>query len=87
MAHDDGRGALLGDELGEEREHLAGRVRVEVARRLVGDQEPRAIGERGAERDALLLSARELRRPGVGAVEQPDALEQLTGAGAPLALR
>ena len=74
------------DELGQEREHLAGGLRVEVARRLVGDEELRAIGQRRAERDALLLSARELGRPGVGAVEQADALEQLPSSNAALAL-
>ena len=87
VAHDDRRGTLLGYELGQEREHLAGGVRVEVARGLVGDEELRAIGQRGAERDALLLSARELGRPGVGAVEQPDALEQLPSSNTALALR
>ena len=36
--------------------------RIELARRLVGDEEPRPVYERGAQRDALLLSAGELVR-------------------------
>ncbi len=35
--------------------------------------------ERGTERDTLLLTARQLTRPGRGAVSQPDPLEQLVG--------
>ena len=37
----------------------------------------RAVGDRRADGDALLLAARELRRAGVGGVGEPDALEQL----------
>ena len=62
-------------------------VRVEVARRLVGDEEPRAIGERRAERDALLLSARELatagRRRGRAARRARAAHERVRGARSP----
>ena len=38
------------------------------------------VRERGAERDALLLAARELRRAARSLVGQPDPLEQLVGA-------
>ena len=45
---------------------LAGGV-VELAGGLVGQQQPRAVGERARDGDALHLAARELRRPVVGA--------------------
>jgi hypothetical protein len=43
------------------------------------------VGERRAERDALLLAACELVRPRMAALEQPHALEQLLGAAPALA--
>src|SRR5439155_2420708 len=49
---------------------------VELTGRLVGDEESRPVGERGANRDPLLLAARELRRQRAAAVEQTDAFEQ-----------
>ena len=54
-----------------------GVLRVELAGRLVGEQEPRAVGERGAERDPLLLAAGELVRVGVEPVLETDLAEQL----------
>ena len=39
MRHDDNREAVLAIELAEEAENLLARLRVEVAGRLVGDQE------------------------------------------------
>jgi hypothetical protein len=58
---------------------LAGRL-IQLARRLVGQQEARAVGERARDRDALHLAARELRRPVIGARAEPDVLEQLARA-------
>ena len=46
----------------EDVHHLDARARVEVARRLVGQQDRRAVDERTRDGDALLLSARELIR-------------------------
>ena len=43
------------------------RVRIEIAGRLVGEQDARRIGDRARDRDALLLAARQFRRP----VRQP----------------
>ena len=45
------------------REHVVGGVRVEIAGRLVGQQDARRIGDRARDRDALLLAAGEFRRP------------------------
>ena len=61
--------------------------RVELAGRLVGDEEPRPVRERGAERDALLLAAGELARERVAPVEQADALEQRVGGALALGAR
>ncbi len=58
--------------------------RVELARRLVGDEEPRPVRERGADRDALLLAAGELRRERLALVEQ--ARRARAAVGDPLAL-
>ena len=60
VADDERRHALLAGELGEEVVDGRGARLVELARRLVGDQQARPVGERGAERDPLLLAAGEL---------------------------
>ena len=54
---------------------LAGRV-VEVAGRLVAEQDLGVVGERAGDRDALLLAAREPRRPVSGARREADLLEK-----------
>ena len=57
-------------------EDLLGALRVEVAGRLVGDEE-RRVGDDGArDRDALLLSARELARIVLRAVGEAHDLER-----------
>ena len=60
----DDRGHALGADDGPDQQHdlLAG-LGVELAGRLVGEQEPRPVRERAGDRDALLLAARELVRP------------------------
>ena len=65
VADDHGRAPVLAHELGERRVHLVGGRRVELAGRLVGEEHARPVRERRAERDALLLAARELRRQAV----------------------
>ena len=75
---DDECGAIrFAYELGDQREHLACRDGVELSGRLVGDQERWPAGERRAERDPLLLAARELTWMRVAPVAEADALEQL----------
>ena len=63
---------------------LRGRL-VELARRLVRDEQRRRVGEGGAERDPLLLTTGELAGTGVRPVEKPDPLEQLACPTRPLA--
>src|SRR5690606_22265636 len=69
------RAALAVQLLEQLDDRFAGR-RVEVARRLVGEQDSRLVDERAGERDALLLAARKLRRIVVEPVGEPDAGEQ-----------
>ena len=85
VADDERGGALLARERGEQVEDGPRAVLVELARRLVGDEQRRRGRERGAERDPLLLAARELAGSRVRAVEEADPLEQLARARVSLA--
>ena len=67
--HDD-RLAELVDRVAQQVEHLAAGCRVEVAGRLVGEHHRGATDERACDGDALLLPARELRRPVRAAVTE-----------------
>jgi hypothetical protein len=76
VGDDDRRGPVKPHQL---REHPAdGRRRgpVELAGRLIGEQQPRPVRKRNAQRHALALTAGELRRQRVRAVAQPDRFEQ-----------
>ena len=55
---------------------------VEVAGRLVGEQDRRLAGEGAGDRDALLLTARELAGQMLRAVRHADALERLDARAA-----
>ena len=79
---DEGRVGFAGDLL-EEAHDDAPRVRVEGARRLVGEDDARAAHERARDRDALLLAAAHLARVGVRAIRQAHALQHVEGDGAP----
>ena len=59
-------------------------ARVEVARRLVGDDQGRIVGQRARNRGALLLAARNRAGQLVHLVGQPDDFQQMLGALAPL---
>src|SRR5262249_41950132 len=58
--------------------------RVEVPGRLVGQYDRRVVDQRARDRDALLLSARELIRMMIGAVAQAHELEHLLRTLVPL---
>ena len=76
----DRRNALAANELSDDL-HDRPRVRgVELACRLVGDQELGPVGERAHDRHALLLPARELEWPVPGAAGEPDELKELAYA-------
>ena len=73
--HDDGLAAV--DELVEQVRSTASAVcEVQVAGRLVGDQDRRVVGQGAGDRDALLLPARGRRRQLAGLVGHLDLLEQ-----------
>ena len=76
VGDDEDRDAGLVD-LGEQIHDLLARLAVERAGRLVGEDQPRLADQRARDRDALLLTARHLRRQVVGPVAQADALEVL----------
>ena len=87
VADDHERRPAAGDQLAEQAVDGARRARVELARRLVGQQQRRRVGERRAGRDALLLAARERRGRVVGAVCESHAVEQRQSARPALARR
>ena len=74
---DDQRGAVGVDAV-EQRGNLFARRAIEFACRFVREQQPRTVGERARNRDALHLAARQLRRPMVGARGEADVFEQLS---------
>ncbi len=71
-------------ELVKQPHDLVARRRVEVARRLVGEQNARSIHQRARDGDALALATRQLVGPVVHAVGQLHLLERAGGALAPL---
>ena len=64
----------------EKVENLTTGLRVKRTGRLVGEQKRRIAGERSRNRDALLLTARELVRHVSRLVAEPHALQLLQGA-------
>src|SRR5690606_4033319 len=87
VVRDDHEGQALAVQLVEELEHGRRAHRVEVARRLVGEQHPRVGDHRAGDRDALPLPAREDSGMEVDAVREPDPVERREGALAPLVPR
>src|SRR3954465_11873411 len=72
--HDRGAGAV--DPV-QQTHDLDGRVRVEVSRRLVREQDQRPVHERPGDRDTLLLTTGELVRVTVFLAAEADQLEDL----------
>ena len=56
-----------------------GGMLVEIAGRLVGEDQRRPVGERAGDRDALLLAARQLGRAMVEPLGEAERAEQLLG--------
>ncbi len=84
--HHDG-GLVLAVERLEDAHDLVAHLRVEVAGRLVGEQDPRPADDRPGDGDALLLAARELRREVVHPRAEADAIERRLGQLPPLGVR
>jgi hypothetical protein len=76
---EDGRAGLAADPRQLELHALAGHL-VQRAERLVHQQQRGPARQRAGDRHALLHAARELARPVVGELREPDQLEQLVGA-------
>ena len=68
-------------------EDLLARLRVQVSRRLVGEQDRRLVHERTRDRDALALAARHLVRPVMHAGAQAHRVERFFGPRFPLPAR
>src|SRR5205085_5915315 len=67
-------------ELAQERARLLAQLRVEVRERLVEQDHRRVVDERPRDRDALLLSARELVRESLAELSEPQLLEHFGDA-------
>ena len=81
MRGDEHAGARFAAEAEEEEAHFVARPRVEVAGRLVREDEPGARDERARDGHALLLAARKLRGRVVEARPETDLPQQLPRAG------
>ena len=68
----------------EELEHDLARRRVKAARRLVGEDQPRPVGQRARHRDLLLLTAREAPRAGARTLFKPNQGKQVARPLAPV---
>ena len=79
VGDEDERLAVLAVEPAEEGEDLGRALRVEVAGRLVGEDERRPVHQRSGDRHPLLLAAGELGRAMVASAGQPDEVERLVG--------
>jgi hypothetical protein len=60
-------------------EHVLAGIRVEVARRLVAEQQLRPLAEGAGDRHPLRFTSGELRREVLGLVPEADELEQGSG--------
>ena len=61
-------------------EDVVGGLRVEIAGRLVGEQDARAVGDGAGDRDALLLAARKLGRAMALARPKAEIAQELAAA-------
>jgi hypothetical protein len=73
---DDQRDVVAIAQIVQEREHLALRVRVEIVRRLVGEEDLRGVDERAALARAPELPPGQLAGVRVPSRAEPDALEK-----------
>ena len=76
MGHDDQDGLLLTMQVEQHRRDVVGRRAVEVAGRLVAQEQARPPDQRAGDRGALPFAARQRRRPMVAAAAEPDLFDQ-----------
>ena len=79
--HDDGLAEVAVEDL-QDRQDLVGRCAVEVAGRLVAEQELRIGDDRAGDGDALLLAARHFTRIVLGPVGEADDLSAVSTCSA-----
>src|SRR6185503_6480715 len=84
VRHEDDGDAALDVEALEDAHHLDARLRVEIAGRLVGEQQRRVVHQRPRDGDALLLAAGELVRMVAEPVAETHGLQRLGGALPPI---
>jgi hypothetical protein len=72
--HDDGH-TFLAIELAEQLHHFGAALAVQIACRLVGQNQAGTIDEGASDRYALLLASAELPWPMAGSMRQPDLFE------------
>ena len=82
MSDDEQGQPVLLIELLEEPDDVAAGLAVEVAGRLVAEQDGGAVEQRPGDGDALLLAPGELAGTAIGDEVEPDPREDLDGAGA-----
>ena len=73
VGRDQGRAALAADQVQEFGEDGVRGILVEIAGRLVGEDQRRLVSQRAGDRDALLLAARQFRRAMIEPVARPSA--------------
>ena len=82
VRRDDDRRPMTKAEPCEQLDHIGTGLRVEVARRLVGEDHARLVRERTRDRNPLLLAAGELGRQVLAPRCEPDLVEQVVCAEA-----
>ena len=86
VCHDDQDRLLLTVKIEQQRRDSFRRGAVEVAGRLVAQEQPGRAHQRARDGDPLPLAARQLARPMIDAVFEPDLLTSSTGPPASLAI-
>ena len=76
VSDDDERDAVLAGEIEQDGHDFRAVVGVEVARRLVGEEDFRLVDDRAGDGDALLLATGKLGGKVVGAIAETDTLER-----------
>ena len=75
----DQRHASIASHLQQQVEHMTPIRAVQIAGRLIGEDQRRIVGQRPSDRNALLLASRQLRRIVMPAIVQADFVEQRLG--------
>ena len=87
LVSDDDHGHVLGRQIADDLQHLAGQLRIQRARGLVEEQHVRIHGHGTGDGHALLLTARQVARHHRLLVRQPHASQKLAATSERLVLR